>query len=103
MSKVLVALHSPDDVEAMRIGATVARERRAAMAVCQVRPLPSDGRSDLALQRRITLALRSTLGSVADEVAVFIVGGTRGDDLASIASTWDADVLVKDGNIEPIT
>ena len=103
MSKVLVALRSPDDVETIRLGAKIMRERGADMAVCQVRASGDDGRSDLALQRRITSRLRSTLGAIAEEVAVFVVGEKSGDDLASIAKTWDADVLVSNGNIEPIT
>lgn len=101
--KVLVAMRSLDDVEAIRLGATVARERGAMMAVCQVRPRGDDGRSDLAIQRRTTAVLRRTLGSFADEIAVFVVGETHGDDLASVAATWDADVIVSDGNVEPIT
>ncbi len=103
MSKVLVALRSSDDIAAMRLGAKVSRERAAAMAVCQVRPRDADSRTDLALQRRITAVLRATLGTFADEIAVFIVGEDGGDDLAAVAATWDADVLVTDGNIELIT
>ena len=103
MSKVLVALRSPEDVDAMRLGAKISRDRGAVMAVCQVREHGDDGRSDLALQRRITAMLRATLGSFAEDVAVFVVGDTRGDDRASVAATWGADVLVADGNIEPIT
>jgi hypothetical protein len=101
--RVLVALHSPDDVEAMRLGAKYSRETSAELAVCQVRPRHADSRSDLALQRRITNVLRATLGSIAEDVAVFVVGDSLGDDLASVASSWSADVLVRDGNLEPIT
>ena len=82
MPKVLVALSSPDDVEAMRLGAKVTRDRGATMAVYQVRAHGSDGRSDLALQRRITAQLRATLGAFAEDVAVFVVGESRGDDRA---------------------
>lgn len=103
MSKVLVALRSPDDLEAIRLGAKIMRERGATMAVCQVRGRDDDPRSDLALQRRITSRLRATLGAIAEEVPVFVIGGTRGDDLASIAKTWNADVLVSNGNVEVIT
>ena len=73
------------------------------MAVLQVRGSGTDGRSDLALQRRITLVLRATLGRDAENVPVFVVGDSRGDDLTSVATSWHADVLVSDGNIEPIT
>lgn len=103
MSKVLVALRSPDDVEAILLGAKIMRERGASMAVCQVRARGDDGRSDLALQRQITSRLRATLGTLAEEVPVFVIGESLGDDLASIAKTWDADVLVSNGNVEPIT
>ncbi|HUQ06323.1 MAG TPA: hypothetical protein VM261_27660 [Kofleriaceae bacterium] len=103
MSKVLVALRSPEDVDAMRLGAKISRERGADMAVYQVRPRDSDSRSDLALQRRITAMLRATLGVFADDIPVFVVGEMSGDDFASLAATWDADVLVTDGNIEAIT
>jgi hypothetical protein len=100
---VLVALRSADDTEAMRLGAKVSRERGAEMAVLKVRSQGEDSRSDLVLQRRITIALRATLGSFAEDVAVFVVGDSLGDDLAAVASNWHADVLVSDGNIEPIT
>jgi hypothetical protein len=103
MSKVLVALRSYDDVDAMRLGAKISRERGADMAVYQVRPRDSDARSDLALQRRITTVLRRTLGSIAEDIAVFVVGDSGADELAVLTSTWDADVLVTDGNIELIT
>lgn len=103
MSKVLVALRSPDDVDAMRLGAKVSRDRGAEMAVYQVREHGSDGRADLLLQRRITAMLRATLGTYAENVAVFVVGETRGDDPETVAAIWDADVLVTDGNIELIT
>jgi hypothetical protein len=100
---VLVALRSSEDTAAMRLGAKLSRECSAEMAVCQVRPRDSDSRSDLVVQQRITVALRATLGTIAEEVAVFVVGESRGDDLATVAKIWDADVLLKDGNLEPIT
>lgn len=103
MAKVLVALRTPDDVETIRLGAREAFERDATMAVCHVRANGDDALTDLILQRRITSVLRATLGVVAEDVAVFIVGEKSHDDLATVAKTWDADVIVSDGNIEPIT
>ena len=101
--RVLVSLRSSDDTAAMRLGAKISRERSAEMAVCQVRPRDSDSRSDLIVQQRITITLRATLGSLAEDVAVFVVGENDGDNLAAVAKNWSADVLVSDGNIEPIT
>lgn len=102
MSKVLVALRSPEDFDAMRFGAKISRERGARLAVYQQRR-DYDARSDLALQRRITAMLHVTLGSIADEIPVFVVGEARGDDVATVAAIWAPDVLVTDGNIELIT
>lgn len=101
--RVLVALRSADDAASMRLGAKISRERSAEMAVCQVRPRDDDSRSDLIVQQRITITLRATLGTVAEDVAVFVVGESSGDDLASVAKNWQADVLVRDGNLELIT
>lgn len=103
MPKVLVSLRSPDDVAAMRLGAKIARELGANMAVCQPRDQGDDARSDLVLQRTITSMLRTTLGAFAEEIPVFVLGESVQDDLAAVIATWSADLLVTDGNIEPIT
>jgi hypothetical protein len=73
------------------------------MAVCQRRSHGEDALTDLALQRRITSMLRVTLGALAEDIAVFILGEGRDEDLATLVAIWDADVLVSDGNIELIT
>jgi len=64
------------------------------VAVCYELPPGKDGFHEaLHAQRAITLALRHTCGSRAEQVAVFAVSDREGERLEDYAREWGATVV----------
>lgn len=92
MSRVLVVIRDPRDLLTIRRGVAVAAVRASELAICQV--TDDDHLADLQHQQVMTRTLRLLLGADAETVAVFVVSGRVGDDAASCAESWGADVIV---------
>jgi hypothetical protein len=100
MSRVLVAVRDARDLQTLRRGVAAAATRGAELAVCQVTD-DDHHASDLHHQQAMTKTLRGLLGDEAESVAVFVVSGRAGDDVASCAAAWGADEIVRwDGKTE---
>ena len=88
--RVLVVIEEPIDADAIvrRCGTLIAQGHE--VAICYVSPAQGTLQSTLALQRRITAALRQALEGSAEEIPVFVVSQSEGDGIDDCARDWGA-------------
>lgn len=95
MPKILLVLHEPANVERIREGIARADADNAELALCRVLSSSEEGfPASLRTQQALTATLRSALGERAEEVAIFVVTGTPGDQIEDCARAWEATVVI---------
>ncbi len=95
MTKLLVAVRGPQDLDTIQRGVDQARRAHAELAVCQVLVGASGPPSGLFAEQRLTAFLREHLAAEAEEIAVFVVSGRPADDVDACALRWGADEVLR--------
>ncbi len=90
-----MVLRGPIDLDGLRAAFTPREPVPEALAVCHVVDRAGGLARALEAQRRLTAALRETLGDRAEAIAVFVVTGDRGDTVEDLVRDWGA-TLVRD-------
>lgn len=91
MSKLFVVIDSPIEVRKIpSLGADA--DVASQVAICLIDG--GDGANHLALQQQTTAQLRARFGPAAETVAIFVVSGLPGDDVAACAAAWGASEVV---------
>ena len=88
--RVLVVLSEPVDADGIRERCAAHLVQGHEVAICRVLGGPVTLRATLEAQRQITAALRIGLGGAAENIAVFVVTASAGDEVADCARAWGA-------------
>jgi hypothetical protein len=98
MDRVLVVLHGPIDISALRERLANAQRGVAGaheLAVCHVLTTGADGVcSGIRAQRELTAALRQALGAKAETMAVFVASEHGGYSVEDCVRDWGATVVL---------